>query len=364
MGKNGKLLNLNSDSPKYGNKSLVTKEQENELKRRKITFSFSYFKQIPNFQIGECSKGWHIGLLERLGALGTMTPQEVLEENRGSIALRCHPIDWSAKNIPIQRKDLDWLPKEILDNETDFPIMQFSITKSTGRIVGYFDRDSSIFHIVLLDPEHNIQPAKKTNYQIQPTTKGLSQYDDLLNKLERIKSIVSDCSDKKCKLHSHISVIEELHDNIVYIGLDNDFYSTYQEILKKIPLQKVLIAVCDWCCLPLFGRRLTAVFARGVLCTFWPQKVPKTPRQMPAPTSSRLTLAPGDYSRGRTRPVPFARAFSRAFVSRLRHRAGTVRGNSVFSAGKRSEHANMRTGANISCSRVRGESRHRPWKRF
>jgi hypothetical protein len=50
--------------------------------------------------------------------------------------------------------------------------MQFSITKSTGRIVGYFDRDSSIFHIVLLDPEHNIQPAKKTNYQIQPTTKG------------------------------------------------------------------------------------------------------------------------------------------------------------------------------------------------
>ena len=238
--RNDGLLNLNSDSPKYGNKSLVTKEQENELKRRKITFSFSYFKQIPNFQIGECSKGWHIGLLERLGALGTMTPQEVLEENRGSIALRCHPIDWSAKNIPIQRKDLDWLPKEILDNETDFPIMQFSITKSTGRIVGYFDRDSSIFHIVLLDPEHNIQPAKKTNYQIQPTTKGLSQYDDLLNKLERIKSIVSDCSDKKCKLHSHISVIEELHDNIVYIGLDNDFYSTYQEILKKIPLQKIL----------------------------------------------------------------------------------------------------------------------------
>ena len=40
--------------------------------------------------------------------------------------------------------------------------------------------------------------------------------------------------------NSHISVIEELHDNIVYIGLDNDFYSTYQEILKKIPLQKIL----------------------------------------------------------------------------------------------------------------------------
>mgnify|MGYP000763125139 CR=1 FL=1 len=101
-----------------------------------------------------------------------------------------------------------------------------------------------------------------------------------------------------------------------------------------------------------------------VFCTFFPQKVPKTPRRMPLPATNRLTLAPGDYSRGRTRPVPFARAFSRAFVSRLRHRAGIVRGNSVFSAGKRSEHANMRTGANISCSLVRGESRHRPWKRF
>lgn len=37
MGKNGKLLNLNSDSPKYGNKSLVTKEQENELNLKSAT---------------------------------------------------------------------------------------------------------------------------------------------------------------------------------------------------------------------------------------------------------------------------------------------------------------------------------------
>ena len=31
MGKNGKLLNLNSDSPKYGNKSLVTKEGNKKM---------------------------------------------------------------------------------------------------------------------------------------------------------------------------------------------------------------------------------------------------------------------------------------------------------------------------------------------
>ena len=179
MGQSGKKLTLNSNQPKYGTKQLVSSEQAKEVRRRKITFSFSYFKQIPNFD-------------------------------------------------------------EILDNEEEFPMMQFSISKSTGRIVGYFDRDPYIFHVVLLDPNHNIQPAKKTNYQIQPTTKGISQYDELLNKMERIKKIVANCPDKNCKLHAHITTIEELHENIVYIGLDGDFYSTYQGILQDHSLQEIL----------------------------------------------------------------------------------------------------------------------------
>lgn len=240
MVKNGRILNPNLGSPKYGNKALVTKEQENNVRERKLTFSFLHFRQIQNFYIGDCSKEWHAGLIERLGVLSTMTPQELREDNRGSDALRCHHIDWSEKNIPIKRTDLDWLPKEILENEDDFPIMQLSISNSTGRIVGYFDRDSSIFHVILLDPKHNLQPSKKNNYQIQPTTRGLSQYDELLNKLERIKHIVANCSNKTCQLHSHIDHIEGLHDNIVYIGLDNDFYTAYHEILRKVPLQEVL----------------------------------------------------------------------------------------------------------------------------
>ena len=51
------------------------------------------------------------------------------------------------------------------------------------------------------------------------------------------------------KLHSHIRAIEELHDNIVYIGLDNDFYTTYQEILKTTTLQEIvengILAIMD-----------------------------------------------------------------------------------------------------------------------
>ena len=107
------------------------------------------------------------------------------------------------------------------------------------------------------------------------------------------------------------------------------------------PLEAVLnrrILACS-------GIRTTAVFARGVLCTFWPQKVPKTPRRMPPPTLSRLTFETGarlkggfkgrwaaervisDTTLSLLKPASYAgaRAFSRAFVSRLRHRAGVVR---------------------------------------
>ena len=83
----------------------------------------------------------------------------------------------------------------------------------------------------------------------------------------------------------------------------------------------------------------------GVLYLFSAKRYPKTPRQMPSPTSSRLTLAPGarlkggfkgrwaaeriisDTTLSLLKPASYAgaRAFSRAFVSRLRHRAGIVR---------------------------------------
>lgn len=238
MPKNGK--NLTTENPKFGVRSLVTKEEEKEIKKEKLVFSFLHFKQIENFGIGSCSSKWHISLIERLSTLGTMTTQEVLEDNRGSNSLRCHPIDWSKKNIPIKRKDLTWLPSEVLGNDSEFPIMQFSITTGTGRIIGYFDKSASVFHIVLLDPEHNIQPAKKHNWQIQPTTKGISQYDDLLTKISFINSIIGKCPHTAtCTIPPHIEAAREEH-NIIYTLLSDDFYSTYQELLNKHSLQEIL----------------------------------------------------------------------------------------------------------------------------
>ena len=240
MARNGKRLT--PDAPKYGRKRLVTADEERDLKRRRITFSFSFFRQIKHFGIGDCTREWYAGLLQRLSTLCDMTLQELLEENKGSKALRCHPIDWSAKHVPLRREDLDWLPQEIRENDVEFPIMQISISQSTGRIIGYFDRDASIFHIVLLDPKHNLQPAAKTNYQVQPTQEALSQYDELLKKLEYFKELVKSCPNIDDKLHEHLKAMERLHDNIVYVDLDDDFYEIYRDLLKRYSLREIIEA--------------------------------------------------------------------------------------------------------------------------
>ena len=66
-----KEINAYSNQPKYGTKQLVSSEQAKEVRRRKITFSFSYFKQIPNFELGGCSKDGMLGLLNGWEYWGT-----------------------------------------------------------------------------------------------------------------------------------------------------------------------------------------------------------------------------------------------------------------------------------------------------
>ena len=81
----------------------------------------------------------------------------------------------------------------------------------------------------------------------------------------------------------------------------------------------------------------------GVLYLFSAKRYPKTPRQMPAHPTCRLTLAPGARLKGgfkgaaqtfiKQASYAGARAFSRDFVSRLRHRAGIVRGQRQRAGG-------------------------------
>ena len=42
-----------------------------------------------------------------------MTLRQLRLDNAGSRTLRFHPIDWDARNIPVQRKDLIWVQYRI-----------------------------------------------------------------------------------------------------------------------------------------------------------------------------------------------------------------------------------------------------------
>ena len=111
---------------------------------------------------------------------------------------RFHSINWEQKNIPIQRKQLNWIPAPILENENEFEIVQLNISTGTGRIIGFWGAKEakSTFYIVLLDPKHNIQPSQKHNYQVTTTYEASSQYDILANAIQ--EALRKNCGNTYC----------------------------------------------------------------------------------------------------------------------------------------------------------------------
>lgn len=149
--------------------------------KKKWAFSFRYWKQIRHFGVDPCQKGWFISLLLRLSELS----DNDLEEFRGSYAVqssvRFHAIDWAARSIPLARKDIDWLG-DYGSEDTD--LVQFHISKALGRVIGFFD-ENDVFQIVLLDPLHNLQPAKDFGYRVRATHIGACELTSLSIRFER-----------------------------------------------------------------------------------------------------------------------------------------------------------------------------------
>lgn len=103
-------------------------------------------------------------------------------------AYRLHPIVWTQPNIPVKKANLDWIPNEYRDSE-EIEFQQFEITKSTGRVIGFFNETNEIFHVVLLDPKHNICPTEATGYRVDKTRECLTDYEELLVQLKESKAV-------------------------------------------------------------------------------------------------------------------------------------------------------------------------------
>ncbi len=132
------------------------------------TFSFRYWRQVDFFGLSGAESKWFVSLLEKLKELSYFEVEKFVEDSSQKSAWRYHPINWSQKNIPIKRDDLEWVDTQYLENEDEFPLLQFQISRALGRVVGFWD-EKKIFNIVLLDPLHNIQPSKSHSYRVDKT---------------------------------------------------------------------------------------------------------------------------------------------------------------------------------------------------
>lgn len=191
---------------------------------RKWTFSFRYWRQIEYFGFDRTNAGWFASLLERLVVLSNEDVDKFICNPQKIDVWRYHRIDWGHKNIPVQLKDLDWLPRDIRDNEEEFFLVQFQISKALGRVVGFWSQDY-VFNIVLLDPLHNIQPSKDYNYRVDPCNPLSCDYTKLINSLDLI--LEYHCSKRKCDIAGQIQAIPTnkdslLHSNVVMIKMTDD----------------------------------------------------------------------------------------------------------------------------------------------
>jgi len=191
---------------------------------KRWTFSFRYWRQIQYFGLDHSDSGWFVSLLERLSALSGEEIERFLCD-RGKInSWRYHQIDWGTKNIPIQLKDLDWLPSYFRDNPEEYTLVQFQISRALGRVVGFWDRNY-IFYIVLLDPLHNIQPSKNHNYRVDPCNPLSCAYTHLLHSLDQI--LETKCNKKKCEYAEDIRKIPNGRDmlresNVLMVKLTDE----------------------------------------------------------------------------------------------------------------------------------------------
>jgi hypothetical protein len=211
-----------------------------DQKKRLWSFSFKYFRQIDYFGIDGMQNKWFVSFLEKLHELSNYDVNLLTVNIPLKNANRYHIINWDAKNIPIKRNDIDWIEKEIIENEEDFPFFQFQLSKALGRIVGFWESDYSTFNIVLLDPKHNLQPSKKYSYKVDNTSILECEYTSLLVDIDRVKGL--QCSDVNCKCKAELNKIGTNlnRGNFVYFQIDDDYYYHFVEQTKHKSVKEIM----------------------------------------------------------------------------------------------------------------------------
>ena len=211
------------------------------FKKSSWVFSFEYFRQTELFGLGEANTNWFISLLEILKDLSKIKIEDFEKDRKLKAGYRYHEIDWSAHKIPIERKDIDWVKKEVIENEEDFPFYQFHVSKALGRVVGFWDiEELNKFQIVLLDYHHNLQPSKYSDYKIDDTTELKCEYKSLLADIDNIKK--TKCDSESCSILKEINKIPTKlnRGNFVYFLIEDEYYEEFKEKTKDKSLKELV----------------------------------------------------------------------------------------------------------------------------
>lgn len=200
--------------------------------RRPVVLFVSLLVPIDFFGLDGMDANWFVSVLERLKEISRESVKGIQGDKRKQEAIHYHDVKWGQCNIPIQRSDLISLPKDIRENDLDYPIYQFSISKARGRIAGFWE-DGNVFNVVLFDPYHNLQPSKDYDYRVTPTKEMLNEHEWLIAKLHLIKSAPSNCSGGQCSTQQALKFIN-LHDQpfgILYV--DAEYFKKAIELVEN-----------------------------------------------------------------------------------------------------------------------------------
>lgn len=119
------------------------------LNSKFMGFSFKNLDLLHDkFSVSEKDKKYFVFVLERLKSLSTFTREELIS-NR-SRSLRAHPITWNKTSEPLGFRSLNKKFKDYI------PYQITICANKHGRVHGFFM--NNLFHIVWLDPEHNLYP--------------------------------------------------------------------------------------------------------------------------------------------------------------------------------------------------------------
>lgn len=194
-----KFPNKNPQKALSPEKSL-RKNLINGVKREdKVSFSFRFYKQIDNFGITGKKDVWMSGLLKQLSVLSNMNADELLGDKKLKGDLRMHGIIWEVGKTALKKSDFNDIPEEFHVDTEECPIMQFQISKATGRVIGFFNENHTVFYIVFLDPNHNAQLCKYNDYKLRKIDPCESEIDDLMARIAKHaglqKTLMEDAED-------------------------------------------------------------------------------------------------------------------------------------------------------------------------